>query len=255
MGFVSSPSSTNEVNTAYGVSTANTQVSPASTQVSTASTQVSTANLSDDTIYAFLVSQPNMCQLVYEDLEQIHEDDIEEMDLKWQLALLSMRTRRECKGPRNRDNRIRNQDSTRRTVNVEEISSKAMLAIDGAGFDWSYMEDDEVPTNMALMAFSDSKGHHKRQNQGYTDSGNLKAHEPKRHVLTLRRLNLTEPKKEILSIKDPSWDKAKQEEAFCSSRYTQIDEERLCRQTSKFGRSRVPDKFKDKKALNVYINS
>ncbi|GKG23323.1 hypothetical protein Tco_0391359, partial [Tanacetum coccineum] len=32
-------------------------------------------------------------QLIYEDLEQIHEDDIEEMDLKWQLALLSMGTR------------------------------------------------------------------------------------------------------------------------------------------------------------------
>nr|GEY84242.1 reverse transcriptase domain-containing protein [Tanacetum cinerariifolium] len=44
MAFVSSPSSTNEVNTAYGVSTANTQVSPASTQVSPASTQVSTAS-------------------------------------------------------------------------------------------------------------------------------------------------------------------------------------------------------------------
>ncbi|GJS10042.1 hypothetical protein Tco_0366838 [Tanacetum coccineum] len=94
MAFVSSPSSTNEVNTFYGVSIANTQVSPASTQVSTASTQVSTANLSDDTIYAFLASQQNGSQLVYEDLEQIHEDDIEEMDLKWQLALLSMRTRR-----------------------------------------------------------------------------------------------------------------------------------------------------------------
>ncbi|GJY28057.1 hypothetical protein Tco_0403824 [Tanacetum coccineum] len=65
-----------KVNTAYGVSTANTQVSPASTQVSTASTQVSTANLSDDTVYAFLASQPNGSQLVYEDLEQIHEDDI-----------------------------------------------------------------------------------------------------------------------------------------------------------------------------------
>ncbi|GJW92688.1 hypothetical protein Tco_0170241 [Tanacetum coccineum] len=86
--------STNEVNTAYGVSTANTQVSPASTQVSTGNTQVSIANLSDDTVYAFLASQPNGSQLVYEDLEQIHEDDIEEMDLKWQLALLSMRTRR-----------------------------------------------------------------------------------------------------------------------------------------------------------------
>ncbi|GJX10810.1 hypothetical protein Tco_0200669 [Tanacetum coccineum] len=62
MAFVSSPSSTNEVNTACGVSTANTQVS-------TASTQVSTANLSDDTFYAFLASQPNWSQLVYEDLE------------------------------------------------------------------------------------------------------------------------------------------------------------------------------------------
>ncbi|GJW39844.1 hypothetical protein Tco_0065689 [Tanacetum coccineum] len=69
MAFVSSPSNTNEVNTAYGVSTTKTQVSPASTQVSTASTQVSTANLSDDTVYAFLASQPNASQLVYEDLE------------------------------------------------------------------------------------------------------------------------------------------------------------------------------------------
>ncbi|GJY21653.1 hypothetical protein Tco_0394219, partial [Tanacetum coccineum] len=166
--FVSSPSSTNEVNTAYGVSTANTQVNPASTQVSTASTQVSTANLSDATVYAFLASQPNGSQFVYEDLEQIHEDDLEEMYLKWQLALLSMRQEgfsrklmrhfaRECRGPRNQDSRNMNQDSSRRTINVEETSSKAMLAINGAGFDWSYMADDEVPTNMALMAFSDSE--------------------------------------------------------------------------------------------------
>ncbi|GJW41275.1 hypothetical protein Tco_0067120 [Tanacetum coccineum] len=83
---------------------------------------------------SFSASQPNGSQLIYEDLEQIHEDDIEEMDLKWQLALLSMRTR-----------------SSRRTINVEETSYKAMVAIDEAGFDWSYMADDEVPTNMALM--------------------------------------------------------------------------------------------------------
>ncbi|GKA37257.1 hypothetical protein Tco_0723822 [Tanacetum coccineum] len=175
MAFVSSPSITNEVNTAYGVTTANTQVSPVSTQVSTASTQVSTTDLSDDTVYAFLASQPNGSQLVYKDLEQIHEDDIEEMDLKWQLALLSMRTRRffqktgrkitingsdtagydkskvecfnyhkmehfarECKGPRNQDSRNKNQDSSRRTIYVEETFSKTMVAIDGAGFDWSY---------------------------------------------------------------------------------------------------------------------
>nr|GEX09434.1 retrovirus-related Pol polyprotein from transposon TNT 1-94 [Tanacetum cinerariifolium] len=33
----------------------------------------------------------------------------------------------------------------------------AMVAINGVGFDWSFMADDEVPTNMALMAFSDSE--------------------------------------------------------------------------------------------------
>ncbi|GJU77132.1 ribonuclease H-like domain-containing protein [Tanacetum coccineum] len=182
MAFVSSPSSTNEVNTAYGVSTDNIQVSTASTQVSTASTQVSTANLSDATVYAFLANQPNGSQLVHEDLEQIHEDDLEEMDLKWQLALLSMRTRkffqktgrkitingsdtvgydkskvecfnchklghfvRECRGPRNQDNKSRNQDSSRRTINVEEISSKAMLAIDGADSEWLF-----GPPNLAF---------------------------------------------------------------------------------------------------------
>ncbi|GJX96990.1 hypothetical protein Tco_0352788 [Tanacetum coccineum] len=167
MAFMSSPSSTNEVNTAYRVSTANTQVSLASTQVSIASTQVSNANLSDDTVYAFLASQPNGSQLVYEDLEQTHEDDIEEMDLKWQLALLSMRTRRFfLKTGRNITingsdtagyDKNKNQDISRRTVNVEETSSKAMVTIDEAGFDWSYMADDEVPTNVAFMALSDSE--------------------------------------------------------------------------------------------------
>ncbi|GJT91147.1 putative ribonuclease H-like domain-containing protein [Tanacetum coccineum] len=154
MAFVSSPSSTYEVNTDYGVSTNNTQVSPASTQFSTTSIQVSIANLSDATIYAFLANKPNESQLVHEDLEQIHEDDLEEIDLKWQLALLSMRTRR---GPKNQDSRNRNHDNSKRTINVEETSSKAMVAIDGAGFDRSYMADDEVPTSMFLMAFLDSK--------------------------------------------------------------------------------------------------
>ncbi|GJS42059.1 putative ribonuclease H-like domain-containing protein [Tanacetum coccineum] len=38
---------------------------------------------------------------------------------------------------------------------LKETSSKAMVAINESGFDWSYMAYDEVPTNMALMAFSD----------------------------------------------------------------------------------------------------
>nr|GEX48401.1 hypothetical protein [Tanacetum cinerariifolium] len=90
-------------------------------------------------------------------LEQIHEDDLEEMDLKWQLALLSMKARRKYRSPRSHKSRPRNQDSSRKTVIIKDTSSKAMVTIDGAGIDWSYMGDDEVPTNMALMAFSHSE--------------------------------------------------------------------------------------------------
>nr|GEW56436.1 hypothetical protein [Tanacetum cinerariifolium] len=88
MAFLSSPGSTNEVDTA------SIQVSTASTPVSIVSSLNNTANLSDATMYDFLANQPNGSQLVHEHLEQIHEDDQEEIDLKWQLALLSIRVRR-----------------------------------------------------------------------------------------------------------------------------------------------------------------
>ncbi|GJU17430.1 hypothetical protein Tco_1145396 [Tanacetum coccineum] len=168
-----STSSTNNVNTA------NSDVSTVSTNINTASRKDSTATLSDAIVYAFLANQLNGSQLVHEDLEQIHDDDLEEMDLKWQLALLSMRARKFYQrtgkkiaingsdtigNPRNQDNMARNhdtwnrnQDSTRKTVNVEETSSKAMMAIYGVGFDWSDMVEEQVQTNIALIAFSDSE--------------------------------------------------------------------------------------------------
>nr|GEV68497.1 ribonuclease H-like domain-containing protein [Tanacetum cinerariifolium] len=100
-------------------------------------------------------------------LEQIHEDDLEEMDLKWQLTLLNMRAKRffQKTGKKITINgsdivgyeKTMNQETTRRIVNVEDTSSKAMVAIDGAGFHWSYMADDEAPTNMAFMALSDTE--------------------------------------------------------------------------------------------------
>nr|GEV31094.1 hypothetical protein [Tanacetum cinerariifolium] len=157
MAFVSTPSTSNndDVINIFGVST----VSP----------QVSTANLSDASVYAFLANQPNGSQLVHEDLEQIHEDDLEEMDVKCDTTGYDKAKvecfnchkmgyfARECRVPRNQENKTKNQETTRRTVIVKETSSKAMVAIDGAGFDWSHMADDEAPTNMAFMAFSDSK--------------------------------------------------------------------------------------------------
>nr|GFB61857.1 ribonuclease H-like domain-containing protein [Tanacetum cinerariifolium] len=130
MAFLSSHGSTNEVDTA------SIPVSVANTLDSTVSAYDNTANLSDATI-----------RNGFEIAVSFAEYESKKVRLEnW-----------ECKSLRNQESRPRNQDSSRKTVIMEDTSSKAMVAIDEAGFDWSYMADDEVPTNMALMAFSDSK--------------------------------------------------------------------------------------------------
>ncbi|GJS90363.1 putative ribonuclease H-like domain-containing protein, partial [Tanacetum coccineum] len=64
---------------------------------------------------------------------------------------------RECRAPRSKDNRNWNQGSSSKTVKIEDASKKAMCAIDGVGFDWSDMVEEEIQANMALMTFSDSE--------------------------------------------------------------------------------------------------
>nr|GEW18289.1 hypothetical protein [Tanacetum cinerariifolium] len=127
----------------------------------------------------------------------IDEDDMEEMDIKWSMALLSMRANkfwkktgkkisiqgsdvagfdkskvecfnyhkmghfaRECRAPKSQDRGRR--DKYRQGSKVKEQASKALMAIDGVGWDWSYMAndkedhalvaDEEAPTEFALMA-------------------------------------------------------------------------------------------------------
>ncbi|GKC00977.1 hypothetical protein Tco_0987113, partial [Tanacetum coccineum] len=80
-------SSTNgAVNTTLGATTASTQA--------TAVNSTTIDNLSDVVICAFFASQPNSPQLDNEDLQQIHPNDLKEMDLRWQMAMLTMRARR-----------------------------------------------------------------------------------------------------------------------------------------------------------------
>nr|GEW44876.1 putative ribonuclease H-like domain-containing protein [Tanacetum cinerariifolium] len=68
-------------------------VSAASTKVPV-STLPNVDSLSDAVIYSFFASQSNSPQLDNEDLKQIDADDLEEMDLKWQMSMLTMRARR-----------------------------------------------------------------------------------------------------------------------------------------------------------------
>ncbi|GKC88264.1 hypothetical protein Tco_1148913 [Tanacetum coccineum] len=70
----STNSATRAVNTAHGVNTACTQ--------GAADSLTTVEILSNAVIYSFFSSQPSIPQLDNEDLQQIHPDDLEEMDLR-----------------------------------------------------------------------------------------------------------------------------------------------------------------------------
>nr|GEV00463.1 hypothetical protein [Tanacetum cinerariifolium] len=148
-------------------------------------------SLSNAVIYSFFTSQSTSPQLENEDLKQIDVDDLEEMDLRWQMAMLTMRAKRflqkidrnlgdnrpismgfdmskvecynchikghfarECRSPKDsRRNGVA--EPQRRTVPVETSTSNALVSqCDGIrSYDWNYQAEEE-PANFALMVFS-----------------------------------------------------------------------------------------------------
>nr|GEX83990.1 ribonuclease H-like domain-containing protein [Tanacetum cinerariifolium] len=63
-----------------------------------------TGNVIEDVLQSFVVDTKPEQQLAYEDLKQIEKLDLEEMDLKWQMAMLSVRVHKfEQKARRNID--------------------------------------------------------------------------------------------------------------------------------------------------------
>nr|GFD11720.1 hypothetical protein [Tanacetum cinerariifolium] len=82
---------------------------------------------------------------------------------------------RECRAPRNQES-VR-KESYRQGSKAKQKSSKALMAIDGVGWDWSYMAneedhalvaDGETPTEFALMANNENKRSEKvKEGVGY----------------------------------------------------------------------------------------
>ncbi|GJT06644.1 putative ribonuclease H-like domain-containing protein [Tanacetum coccineum] len=117
-------------------------------------------------------------QLKNEDLQQIDQDDLEELDLRWQVAMLTVRSKvecynyhrtghfaRECKSGKNQGKRSYG-DNGRRNVPVNEPSSQALVAQNGLeGYDWS--NDFDEPVNYALMAISSSSSSSSYDIEGY----------------------------------------------------------------------------------------
>nr|GEX18479.1 hypothetical protein [Tanacetum cinerariifolium] len=113
-------------------------------------------SLSNAIIYSFFASQSTSPQLDNEDLKQIDVDDLEEMDLRWQMAMLTMRARRflQKTGRNLGNNRVTSIGFDMSKVKCYNCHRMGHFAKEWC-YDWSYQAEEE-PANFALMAITSS---------------------------------------------------------------------------------------------------
>nr|GEU48744.1 hypothetical protein [Tanacetum cinerariifolium] len=112
--------------------------------------------LSNADIYSFFASQYNTPQLDNNDLKQIDADDLEEMDLKWQMVMLTVRARRllHRTGRNLGANGPTSMGFDMSKVDCYNCHRKGHFAME-CSYDWSFQAEEE-PINYALMAFTSS---------------------------------------------------------------------------------------------------
>ncbi|GJV26843.1 hypothetical protein Tco_1383291 [Tanacetum coccineum] len=124
------------------------QSSSSSNSQNVAFGQASSSTYVDDVMFSFFTNQFSSPQLDNEDQEQTNTDDLEEMDLKWQVPCLTMRVKdilKEDTAPRNQGNR--NGYAPRRIVLVKTpanaLLSRWELDKAGLGYD-SQMNESKM---------------------------------------------------------------------------------------------------------------
>ncbi|GJZ13594.1 putative ribonuclease H-like domain-containing protein [Tanacetum coccineum] len=241
LAFLSSEntSSINEVSPSSG----NFGVSPAGGTSS--SSQASSTPGADEVVCSFFAQQTTSPPLDNEDLQQIDQDDLEELDIRWQVAMLTIRVQRftkktgrnldfkgkqpitfdkskiecynchrkwhfakECKLGRNQGKRSYG-DNRRRNASTNEPSSQALVAQDGlGGYDWR--NDFDEPVNYALMAISSSSSSSSSENEGEKyefQNYELKCREIKINNLQMELEKVVKERDE-LKVKTEKWEES-----------------------------------------------
>ncbi|KAI3706789.1 hypothetical protein L6452_24760 [Arctium lappa] len=139
-----------------------------------------------ETIFEAFLSSHSNTSLINDDLDQLHPDDLEEMDIKWQMAMLSMRVKkfikrtgrnnfsqrredgagfdktkvecykchmkghfaRECRNAVSNNN---HQQAQNGGYTQNKNPAQALVSQQGMGFDWSDQAEEAIQ-NQALMA-------------------------------------------------------------------------------------------------------